>query len=378
MPHYVLDARTASPHFPGIGRYVTSLISPLVQALHDGERLTLLIPADTELTLPDSEKVALRIVPDSPFGLSQQWTVPSVLKHMKADLYHSPYLLMPYLPGIPTVLTVHDIIPLLFPEQSTWRARTLFSLSLRLALRASQGIAYNSQTTRRDTERIFSIKHKHSTVTPLAAAPHFQPVSIHAIDALRKKHNLPARYLLYVGSNKPHKNLDVLVRAYAQVRTSIPECPALVIAGHWDARYPGARHLAHALDLAESVHWTGSQDEEDLPALFCGANLFVFPSLYEGFGLPPLEAMACGTPVICADIPALREVSGDAALRFDPHNVGELARLLETVLQDKAMLRDFRQRGLARAREFSWERTAQQTLGLYRQVCTTAKTRGTS
>jgi alpha-1,3-rhamnosyl/mannosyltransferase len=173
--------------------------------------------------------------------------------------------------------------------------------------------------------------------------------------------------MLYFGSNKPHKNVPRLVEAFAAgcARASGID---LVIAGHWDERYPQAKALAERLSLKERVRFIGPVQDNDLPALYGGTELFVFPSEYEGFGLPVLEAMACGAPVVCSNRSSLPEVAGDAALLCDPHDAAALARALEQALTDRGLRAALQQRGLERAAQFTWEQAASHTLKMYRTI----------
>ncbi|MCS7283680.1 MAG: glycosyltransferase family 4 protein, partial [Anaerolineae bacterium] len=280
--------------------------------------------------------------------------------------YHSPYYLMPYRPGVPTVLTVYDVIPLKFPAQSTFQARMLFRWTMGMALHAARLVVAISEATARDLAHHFPVAPGRMTVISLAADPIFSPRPLAEVDALRRRYGLPESFVLYVGSNKPHKNLARLVEAWAQT-TDSGICSTLVIAGPWDPRYPEPRRRAEQLGL-ENIRWLGPIPEADLPALYSAATLFVFPSLYEGFGLPVLEAMACGVPVVCSNTSSLPEVAGDAALLVDPTDARALAGAIERVLTDEALRASLRARGLERARQFAWEEAAQRTLEIYRQV----------
>jgi len=400
MSHFVLDARTATPHFPGIGRYVTNLACALISLLTPEERLTVLYDPAHLPALPLTAQVQLVPVPVTPFTLAQQAALPRLLRSLRANLYHSAYYLMPYRPGVPTVLTVYDLIPLLFPAHSTLRARLLFRWTTRLALRAARRVITISEATRRDLLARFRLPAERVTAIPLAADPALAPQPPAAIAALRARYALPEQFLLYLGSNKPHKNLVRLVEALAKAKGEWQmansewrmakgegrgekgegrkkgEGPGgkgevgmtLVVAGAWDARYPEARQRAEALGLGEAVRWLGPVPEADLPALYSAATAFVFPSLYEGFGLPVLEAMACGTPVVCANTSSLPEVAGEAAVYFDPTNVNQVAEALGQVWVDAGLRAALRERGLLRAQAFSWHRTAEQTRQVYLAV----------
>jgi alpha-1,3-rhamnosyl/mannosyltransferase len=360
----VIDTRTATDHFPGIGRYVANLAQVLRQVAPDLNLSLLTDPSAmaTCLTLPDLPHIACCA---SPFSVRQQWAVPAALRRARATLYHSPYYLMPYRPGVPTVLTIHDLIPLLFPHHSTAQARLLFRWAMALALRAARRVIAISEATRRDLLAHFRVPAAHVVVAPEAADPSFRPRPAAEVETVRRKYGLSGQYILYLGSNKPHKNLLHLVEAFSRLT---PHTSHLVIAGVWDPRYPEVRQRAEALGLEERVCFLGPVAESDLPAVYSGATLFAFPSLYEGFGLPVLEAMACGAPVVCSNTSSLPEVAGDAALTFDPTSIDAIADALRRLLSDSELRAELRTRGLHRAAQFSWERTAQETLAVYESV----------
>jgi glycosyltransferase involved in cell wall biosynthesis len=368
MPPIVLDVRTATDHFPGIGRYVVNLASALKRIAPDLD-LTLLRDPSTpaqRLTLPDLPTLDCAI---SPFKLSQQWRVRSILRRSQAALYHSAYYLMPYAPGLPSIVTCYDLIPLIFPHYFSAPQRLIFRMAHWLALRTAHITLAISEATKRDLVRFFHIDPRRIVVTPLAADAHFQPPSRAAIDRVRQQHVLPERYLLYFGSNKPHKNVPRLVEAFGQLGIRNQGSGlGLVIAGHWDERYPEAKQATARLGLTDMVRFIGPVQDADLPALYGGAEVFVFPSQYEGFGFPVLEAMACGAPVVCSNRSSLPEVAGDAALLCDPTDVEALARAIEQALIDRDLRNTLRARSLNRAAQFSWEQTAQQTLEVYRSL----------
>jgi alpha-1,3-rhamnosyl/mannosyltransferase len=359
---YVLDIRTISPHFPGIGRYVRNLARALPDQLSPDERLILLGSEGqiADLRSAIRQPTGAVVCDASPFGLRQQWHIPRLLRC--AALYHSPYYLMPYRTGRPTVMTFHDAIPLRFPAHVSPRARLLFRLALRLAISSSDHIITISWSAHHDLRStVPSLRSANVTTVYEAADPRFAPQSTAAIAQMRARYDLPADFFLYVGSNKPHKNLPLLVQAHARLPAS---APPLVIAGPWDARYPEARQIA---DPAR-VRFLGAVDDADLPALYAAALAFVFLSRYEGFGLPVLEAMACGTPVICSNAASLPEVAGDAALLIDPTDESVLVEALQRILDDRALRAQLSARGLERAARFSWARAAAETLAVYRRV----------
>jgi len=365
MPHYVLDARTATPHFPGIGRYVANLARALIPQLAPDEQFTVFFDPANPLDLPSSHAVHSLPVDVSPFSLRQQWVIPHVLRQHKADVYHSVYYLMPYVTGVPTLLTLYDLIPIHFPEHSTLKARLLFHWATVLALRTAQHALAISEATRRDFLACFRLQPERITAIPLAADPDFTPQLPEVVTALRTRYSLPDKYILYLGSNKPHKNLVRLIEAWAVVQAEMPEV-TLMVAGAWLPQHPQPRQRAQALGIDNRVCWLGPLPGEDLPALYTAADAFVFPSLYEGFGLPVIEAMACGTPVACANTSSLPEVAGDAAVLFDPTQTEAIANALRRVFGDARLRAALHQRSLTQAVSFSWIRTARETLTLYR------------
>ncbi len=380
MSRYILDARTAVPRFPGIGRYVSKLASALPPQLTAGEELTWLeSPATAEPALTSARALEQEgacqipgktiIATATPFDIRQQWRIPPLLKRLQADreaLYHSPYYLMPYRTGLPTLLTFYDIIPLRFPKAVPARARLFFRLAATLALRAADRVVAISEAARDDLTSHFRVPASKVSVTPLAAGASYRPQPPAEVARVRDAYRLPGEFILYLGINKPHKNLPALVDAYAQ--TASPHMPPLVIAGAWDIRYPQPQQHAARRQLGDAVRFLGPVAERDLPALYSAATLFIFPSLYEGFGLPVLEAMACGTPVACSNTPSLTEVAGDAALLFDPHSVTEIRDAMAELIEDGVQRARRAEQGLARARRYSWQATAAATLRCYREM----------
>ena len=370
--HVVLDGRVINDHFPGIGRYAFDLAAALAQ--HGDVHITLLYNPTAPSTRYDLAALvelapAITLCPISiaPFTVAEQARIAPVARSLGAQVWHSLYYVMPFL-GLPKpiVLTVYDLIPLVLPEYWSTRNRLIFRLAHRLALRAATHIVTLSDSARRDVIRYFGVTPGRISVTPLAAGERFKPAVQSAVTAIRAKYHLQAPYVLYVGINKPPKNLVRLIDAYARVAPNVEhDC---VIAGAWDERYLQAKQRASERGLAERVHFIGPIADDDLPELYSGADLFVTPSLYEGFGLPVLEAMACGTPVACSHAASLPEVAGDAGLLFDPLDIDAIAQTIVRILTDRAMHDQLSRAGLARAAQFTWARAATQTLEVYRAV----------
>lgn len=297
-------------------------------------------------------------------SLTEQYRSPSLIRHLGLDLFHSPYYIKPYFLPCPSVVTIYDLIPRLYSQSISLWARAIFEMAIRLATVTSRLVISVSQSAKEDLVRLLGVPPSKVWVTPLGVDTRFNPLNEKAIFNLRQKYDLPEGYILYLGINKPHKNLVRLVEAFAKVKTG----RKLVLAGKEDPRYREAHEVVMRLSLQDRVVFLGQVPENDLPALYSGAALFVFPSLYEGFGLPLLEAMACGAPVVCSSTSSLPEIAGQAAVMVDPLDLSQLARALERVLGDSDLRASMREEGLKQAARFPWERTAKETLAAYRQV----------
>ena len=365
----LFDARTLQDHFPGIGRYVFNLLRALAP-LWEGEIWVLYCPdaRNTRFDLaaltrhPNVHPIPVAV---PVFHWREQTDLPRLIRVIGPDLAHLPYYVRPFRPGVPNLLTLFDTIPRRFPAGYPRPRRWLIELMQRLALRSADGFVAISQATAADFQELYGLPGDRITVTPLAADPVFRPQPPEVVAALRQRWRLDRPYVLYVGSHQPHKNLQRLLEAWAGLDAGET---MLVIAGAGDHRHAELRRRVEALGLAARVRLFADFPAAELPALYSGAACFVFPSLYEGFGLPVLEAMACGTPVACSRTSSLPEVAGEAARFFDPTDTAAIAAALDRLLADPTLRDELRQRGLARAATFSWARTAQATLAAYHRL----------
>ncbi len=371
-----LDARYIGDHFPGIGRYIVSLARALAELDH-GHTLVLLHnpqPPGARYSLGDIAGlpgVELAPLRSPPFSLLQQVELPLRARALGLDLLHSPYFIKPYagLP-CPSVVTIYDLLGWRFPQTLSPRGRLLYRLTMGLAVRGADALITISQSAREELALRYRLPRERIAVTPLAASPRFAPQPPAALAAARACYGLPESYVLYLGSNKPHKNLERLIWAWERASAGAdPAGPVgraqLVLAGHEDPQHPEVRRALAECGLGARARLLPNVADEDLPALYSGASVFAFVSYYEGFGLPPLEAMACGAPVLCAHASSLPEVVGDAALTVDPYSTDEIAAGLARLLSHPELRRDMSERGLRRAGEFSWRRTALATLRAY-------------
>jgi glycosyltransferase involved in cell wall biosynthesis len=265
-------------------------------------------------------------------------------------------------------VTVHDLGYLHYPQAHTrWGRRYLQWSTAHNARTASQIIA-DSEATKRDLVEYCRTPPERITVVYPGHDPTFAPVRDPVqLNNVRERYGVPGRYALYVGTLQPRKNLGRLLAACAYLARECQDVH-LVIAGKKGWLQESLLAQVRELGLQEHVHLTGYVPQRDLPALISGASVFVLPSLYEGFGLPVVEAMACGTPVICSRVSSLPEVVGDAALLIDPHDTADIARSIQRVLRDDRLQQDLTRKGLERASLFSWDRAAQQVLDILLSV----------
>jgi glycosyltransferase involved in cell wall biosynthesis len=368
---YALDGRYIQDHFPGIGRYTFNLADALPRVAPEDEFLVLHNPAlrNTHYDvagLANYPNVRLAQVDVPTFSPREQWRL--LPGGSQPVLLHSPYYIKPYILRIPSVVTIFDLLPLYHPAAlPSARTRILFRVAMEFAARTATHVITSSASTADDVHTRLRVPRSRVSTIPLAADARFAPAPANELERVREGYGLTTEYVLCVGINKPHKNLETLIAAWG-LRTD--RTRTLVIAGAWDPRYANVEAAAQAAMArgAGAIRFLRNVTDADLPALYSGAAAFVMPSLYEGFGLPVLEAMACGTPVIVSNVSSLPEVAGEAGLYFDPRDAQGLARCLATLLDDRRARADWGARAQARAARFSWEQAARATMAVYRAV----------
>lgn len=309
-----------------------------------------------------------------------QLALPYALSQLKPDLFHAPALTveptLPLLSLCKTVVTIHDIVPLLFPDRylADWRSRTTYRLSLRAARRAARVIT-DSSSARQDLVRAAHFQPDDVTVVPLAVDPFFCPLDREvARSAVRERFGLVHDFVLYVGAADFAKNLERLVTAYLAVAAKV-DCPPLVIVGKISSELAELEARLNPPGRDSPIILLGYVSQPDLLTLYNAARLFVMPVLDQGFGLPVLEAMTCGTPVVTSDLGSVREVAGDAALLVNPYRVEDIEHGIRQVLSDESLQKELRERGLRRAAEFSEDAMARAMLAAYTEVATYAAVR---
>ncbi len=376
-----LDARWIFPELSGIGAYTRELLRQFVRLDHDNEYILFFQDAGmmermaAETGFAGRANFTTQLLPYGLFAPRGQWDLPRRLQALRLDVFHSPNYMIPLgafpsgRPGpVKGIITLHDLIPLLFPEYAPRaRKRRLFFVYrclMREVARRADLIITVSESSRRDILRSLL----RGLRRPPALAVIGEGVSPRFTPDPARPHPAPgaARKIFWVGRPDPYKNLTGLLRAFAELRRRAAFPVELRLAGAMDPRYPEAPRLAREMGVADAVVWLGYLTDAQLLAEYRQADVFALPSLYEGFGLPVLEAMACGTPVVCSNCASLPEVAGDAALLVDPRDGAALARALLRPLTEPALAAELAARGLTRARQATWEETARRTLAAYR------------
>ena len=286
-----------------------------------------------------------------------------------ADVTHFFNYIVP--PGVhgKTVVTVHDMVLHAFPETMRTRTRLLLKLSLRRSMQRADRIVTDSEFSRREIAKYYPAYAEKVRVVPCGVdRKRFAPAEKAEIERVRQAHHLPAQYFLYLGTLEPRKNLVRLIRAYGLLRKRYPDAPPLVLAGGKGWQYESIFAAAEDAAVRGHIIFPSYIPSGDMAALYSGALAFVFPSLYEGFGMPPLEAMACGCPVLTANAASLPEAAGNAALLCNPQKVSAIEKGLERLLTDEPLREMLRQRGFERAAQMSWDNAAERLYQVYQEI----------
>jgi glycosyltransferase involved in cell wall biosynthesis len=363
-----IDARKL--HDFGIGTYLRNLVAQLRR--QDGEDAYSLIcrPGDAEFVRSLGPQFTPVVERAGNYSVLEQITVPWALRRTKVDLFHAPHYVVSPLTACPTVVTIHDCIHLRFPQYlPNRRAYAYARVMMMMAARRARRILTVSHASKDDILRYLKVPAAKIEVIYNALDERLAtPPADEAVTRVRERFQLRAPFILYAGNINPHKNIDRLIEAFAILRKRHDGELKLLLIGDDISKYPNLRRLVHRFQLHQHVRFLGFVPDATLAVLYRLAAAFVFPSLYEGFGLPPLEAMASGTPVITSNVSSLPEVVGDAALLIDPMNPTEIADAMWRVLQDPALRSDLIRRGCARVKAFSWERSVARTREVYAEV----------
>lgn len=359
----------------GVGVYADHLVDELLELLRQDDRLLLVVQSDEpkRAEWARRERVRLITIPSSLFRkralllIFEQVALPVIAARHGVDALHSLHYTAPLITSVKRVVTIHDMTFLLFPELHTRGRLLVMPRFLRAAVKRADGLVYVSEATRRDAERLIPGGRGVAAVAPLGVES-VGALPQERIDSILHRLQITRPFLLNIGTIEPRKNLVTLIRAFEGIAAEFPDL-TLVLAGKLGWKYGETVEAMQTSAAAKRIRSIGYISDEEKTALLQACELFIYPSLYEGFGLPLLEAMAAGAPVIGSNVSSMPEVVGDAGELIDPRDAETLARLMAELLSDPSRRARMRGAGRARAASFTWRRTAERTYALYSAVC---------
>lgn len=360
---YLLQKRT------GITNYVRGLIDGLSQIDQTNEYILYQNSIEAEekqSSYPANFRIkTIRSLPI----VWKQWAVPRDIEKERLDLFHSPTSTIPMVRKCPTVVTIFDLFTKINPSWFPAKVTIPLNILTGYAARHADLIITISESTKNDIIKYYNVLPEKIKVTYLAKDDVYSPIDDEeALRSIRSKYNIKKDFILYVGSLFLFRNIPALLKAFSVLVHEKGVDVNLVLVGRQFWQQFDLRELIDKLDIQEHVIYLGYAPYNDLPLLYNAAEAFVYPSLYEGFGIPPLEAMACGTPVITSNIASLPEVVGDAGILINPYSIDSLVEGLYRVLIDKDLQKELRRKGIERSKLFTWDKTAQATLEAYKQI----------
>jgi len=372
--HIAIDAHSVGTQLGGNVTYITSLIEALAE-IDKANQYTLYV------TMPEAVERytgrwdnfnVRRTLPHTPL-IRIPITLALELRRRPVDLLFVQYT-APLFAPCKVVTTIHDISYEHLPETFNRRSRFQMKLTIRHTARHADHVIASSEYSRQDVIDTYQLRPEKVTAIPLAAPASYKPVTDQSrLNRIREKYSIKGDFILGVGSIHPRKNLSRLISAYAALVKRRDDVPALILVGKKGWLSDETFNAKELSGLGDRVRFTGFVPDEDLPPLYSAAKVFVYPSFFEGFGLPPLEAMQCGTPVITGNRTSLPEVVGDAGLQVDPFQTDAIADAIEKVLSDEKLSLELSERGLKRAEKFSWGSTARQTLAVFERIVSKGK-----
>ncbi len=363
-----IDARKL--HDFGIGTYIRNLLRNLARLDHDTEYVVFCRGEDATALASLGENFRAVTETSGNYSIAEQFRIPLALRREGVSLFHAPHYVLPPLVSCRSVVTIHDCIHLMFPQYLPNHFAHLYArASVAMAAHRATRVLTVSESSKRDILRFVDTVPDKIDVIYNAYDERFgvEPREQDVV-RVRERYQLHDEFVLYAGNVKPHKNLERLIQAFDLVRRRGLGHLKLVLIGDEISKYAALRRAVHRHQLHKYVRFLGYLPEETLAVMYRLAGVFVFPSLYEGFGLPPLEAMASGTPVVTSNVSSLPEVAGDAAILVDPYNPEAIADGIYRVLTDESLRRTLRDRGIERARRFSWASSVERVRDIYKRA----------
>ncbi len=364
-----IDARMYSSRFTGIGRYNHELIKNLLKIDQTNQYVVFLNKNEfPKFKIRDTQKVKKVLADCKHYSWKEQTEFLKILNKEKLDLMHFTHFNAPIFYKKPFVMTIHDLTLSFFPgkKMTSFIHRMAYQLTIRSNTKRAKHIIAVSKNTKKDLTSLLKIRPEKITVIYEGTDPKFKTLSEKHKKQVIQKYGLSNSFLLYTGVWRNHKNVVGLIKAFARLRQDKKYKGDLVITGKRDKAYNEVAETVNKLNLKENVKFVGLVPENDLISLYNAASVYVFPSFYEGFGLPPLEAMACGTPVAASNTSCIPEVCGkENAIFFNPYDLEEMTKKISKLLKDKQLQGKLVQNGFKRIQDFSWEKMAKETLEVY-------------
>jgi glycosyltransferase involved in cell wall biosynthesis len=352
----------------GIGQYLCNFLEFV--STEDQSNEYVLFGNQSTFYQPLGENQKMHIIPEYITMVWDQILLPKALKEEKIDLFFSPYYKAPLFTDVKIITVVHDLIPILFPDRQSIKgllAKTYCRSFIKKSKNRIEKILTVSAHSQQDLMNICDIEENKIKVIPNAVASHYQCVDQSFKDEM-KSFGIQKEFIFFIGQFKPHKNVETLIRAYGLLSEELKARYQLVLGGGKNQYIRKLKKIIKELDLKQNIIFAGFISEKDLPKFYNAASLFVFPSFYEGFGIPPLEAMACGTPVIASNTSSLPEVVGDAGICINPYSVEEFTKAMELVLLDENLQNDLIKKGLERSKQFTIEKFCRSILKVFSEI----------
>lgn len=369
-----IDTRMYSSRYTGIGRYVKELVDHLLALDETNEYILFFNDPEYSNFLPPNARVGKRRAQATHYSIAEQTSFVSELNREMLDIAHFTHFNMPVLYRKPSVVTIHDLSITKFPElmsRTSFVEKMAYTYTIKNAVKAAKIVICISENTKEDAIHLLGADVKKIRVIHEAVAEEFRPVTdTEKLSDIQKRLGITKPFVLYVGNFRAHKNLVMLVKAFNLLRNRHGVDAQLVLTGDSTQAPDELQQTIHSLGLDTHIIQPGYVADEDLPALYSAARVFAFPSLYEGFGLPPLEAMACGTPVVASNTSCIPEVLGDAALYAAPTDPDEFSAQIAKPFLEESVWKDLVDRGQQRVALYSWKKMAEQVLAVYQEAFT--------
>lgn len=368
-----IDSRSINLHAgSGIGTYTKNLVENLLK-IDAIDRFNLIWVGDVpEKYIKDNVDITLTSKRYSRFY--EEFYIPTLMKKEEMNLYHLTQngIGFPFNLDIPIIVTIHDLIPYTMPETVGTGYLNKFLKEMPSIISSATGIITVSEYSKRDILRFFpSFPEDKIFVTPLATNDNFKPLPRDLCKAyIKNNYNIDSPFILYIGGFSSRKNVRGLILAFSKIKNDLKKPHKLLIGGSLRDEGNKLKDMVISMGLENDIIFTGFLEDEKLPIFYNASEAFVYPSLYEGFGLPPLEAMSSGTPVITSNLTSIPEVTSDASLLINPFDINELSSNLLKLLNDENLKNSLREKGLSQSKNFSWEKTARKTLEAYIKLCT--------